>query len=1079
MERFVNREVENELILASAGSGKTYQLTNRYVRLMALGVDPRRVIALTFTRKAAGEFFGAVFVKLASAAASDDVASRLSREIAIDEADSTFFLRALRRFVDCMSELNLGTLDGFFARALRGFSLELGLTPSFRVLDSQGLDTRVAQAQRDLFKRGRFRSASRESIIEALKQSTFGAERASLADATSRILANYHEVFLDNPQREVWGQAGAVWGAPANPWLDPGFDLEQGIEQFMGSLESSELSDKQRARFGGFCEELRRYGPGAKFGANLDFVIKKVLDEWRVEPPESMVIDRKKWAPTLNQWEALRRLVAYVVFQEFETRIKQTQGIYETLAAYEAVYDVALRKRGYLKFSDIPRLLCGSLGAERSDSGGRGTSLLESRDLEYRLDSRFDHWALDEFQDTSRRQLRVIEPLIDEVVQDSSGQRSLFVVGDVKQAIYRWRGGEAGLFDELLDRYNQGPESGIKTRPLNESWRSAPEVVEFVNQVFPMKIPEGVETLRGAIEAWPRARHVSKRTELSGYAAVVSPNENDDSEYKKWGVVASVLKTLAPAQRGLSVGVLLRRNKSVEELANHLRQVAPEIEISSDERRFALKDNALCCLILSILRMAAHPADQLSGGVVQMSPFWRAMEERDWGKEDLRAWVLGKVNLSGFGATARAIRDFLLELEWDVGEFSNARLNALLDFAEVFDESGNRRIDDFLKKSETFVKNIESRPGVTQLMTIHKSKGLGFDVVIAPELDASIGALANRDLIVSTDARKRTEWILTSMPKVIGSADGTYRRALKENEFEERLEALSLLYVAVTRAKQGLYLIVDTPKATSKAENLARYVTDVLGLDAEGTEAAFGKVLYSLGDPAWYASRSEGDVTEKPAAPIDVGRARALLGRRRIRVAPSIEQPIGAFPSFSTSPYIARARGVWVHEAFRRIEWLDEKSDAGDFEISVATPTSSALDVEVLRREVLSVIRAKEIRPLFLRESEHDSVWRERAFEALVDGRWVTGVFDRVNFRCDSEGQARRAQIVDYKTDRIESDLELEAAIRRHIGQMKLYYDVVPKLRNEANIEVEAWLVFTRSALAIRLSAESLSENDN
>nr|MBP6507318.1 UvrD-helicase domain-containing protein [Opitutaceae bacterium] len=127
-------KIGHEMILASAGSGKTYALTNRFVRLLALGAAPERIVALTFTRKAAGEFFDEILKKLAEAASDATKAAKLAEEIGGPVLGTTDFLRLLRGVTDSMHRLHLGTFDGFFARVARNFPLELGLTGEFEVL---------------------------------------------------------------------------------------------------------------------------------------------------------------------------------------------------------------------------------------------------------------------------------------------------------------------------------------------------------------------------------------------------------------------------------------------------------------------------------------------------------------------------------------------------------------------------------------------------------------------------------------------------------------------------------------------------------------------------------------------------------------------------------------------------------------------------------------------------------------------------------------------------------------------------------------------------------------------------------
>ena len=139
------------MILASAGSGKTYALTNRFVELLASGAKPERIAALTFTRKAAGEFFDEILKKLAGAARDDAVAKRLAAEIGVPALRAADFLRLLRGMTDAMHRLSLGTLDSFFARVVRAFPLELGLGGEFEILQEHAARLERRRVLRRMF----------------------------------------------------------------------------------------------------------------------------------------------------------------------------------------------------------------------------------------------------------------------------------------------------------------------------------------------------------------------------------------------------------------------------------------------------------------------------------------------------------------------------------------------------------------------------------------------------------------------------------------------------------------------------------------------------------------------------------------------------------------------------------------------------------------------------------------------------------------------------------------------------------------------------------------------------------------
>ena len=144
---------QNEMIRASAGSGKTFQLTNRYIGLMAHGVEPERIIALTFTRKAAGEFFDAILAKLAKAATDEAFCQELATSPYIPTLRPDDFLQLLRKLVSRMHLLSLGTLDSFFSSILRNFPFEFGLGGGFEILDEHLAASEQLRVYRQVFQR--------------------------------------------------------------------------------------------------------------------------------------------------------------------------------------------------------------------------------------------------------------------------------------------------------------------------------------------------------------------------------------------------------------------------------------------------------------------------------------------------------------------------------------------------------------------------------------------------------------------------------------------------------------------------------------------------------------------------------------------------------------------------------------------------------------------------------------------------------------------------------------------------------------------------------------------------------------
>jgi ATP-dependent helicase/nuclease subunit A len=174
------------MILASAGSGKTFALTDRYVQLLALGADPGRIVALTFTRKAAGEFFDEILKKLARAATDRDFARELANRIGNPDTSSIRFRELLRSVVDTMPQLTLTTFDAFFGRIVRSFPLELGLGGDFEVLEEYGMRLARRRVLQSMFARtGAQPDDAQTEFMEAFKRATFGLEEKQLSAPTT------------------------------------------------------------------------------------------------------------------------------------------------------------------------------------------------------------------------------------------------------------------------------------------------------------------------------------------------------------------------------------------------------------------------------------------------------------------------------------------------------------------------------------------------------------------------------------------------------------------------------------------------------------------------------------------------------------------------------------------------------------------------------------------------------------------------------------------------------------------------------------------------------------------------------
>jgi ATP-dependent exoDNAse (exonuclease V) beta subunit len=1031
------------MILASAGSGKTYQLTNRYVQLLAGGASPGRIAALTFTRKAAGEFFDEILGKLARAAEEPVFAAKLAADIGRQELAPADFAGMLRSVVDSMHQLNLGTLDGFFARVVRAFSLELGLGGDFEILPEQAVHLERRRALRQLFAPSSgVPEGARRDFIEAFKRATFGAEEKSLGRLIDEFVGRNIEVYLAAPNGARWGQAGAIWPGGC-PWLDAKGDRDAAARKLEAALPWDTLAKGQEARWRDFFLELRGWEPGAALPKPVGYIVGHALDVW----PEAgtLMVERRRVSLPAPAASALQRLVAAVVGLELDRRLEMTKGLFAVLRAYEEVYDSAVRRTGRLTFSDLQRLLLpdGPDGAPPLSCRPGGDERLF---IDWRLDARIEHWLLDEFQDTSFGQWSVLRNLIDETVQDPTGSRSFFYVGDAKQAIYGWRGGDSRLFREIHDHYNKASRGVIEVRHLEVSRRSGPAVIAMVNRVF-----GAGEAFRRLFPEEAAARwtgewraHESAKPGLSGFAELRTAA---DKSARLDGTL-EILRETEPLARGLDAAVLVRTNDMASELAEHLRKGGFRAVAESDLG--VGSDNPLTAGLVAMFQVAAHPGDRAAWGHVAMTPLRAALQERGIRNRDgLSLHLLREVHAVGFERTIVRWLDLLDPRLKAEDEFSRERGRQFAEAGRRFDATGSRDLAEFAGfAGEYTVRDAESA-GIIRVMTVHKAKGLGFDLVILPDLEGnSLDIRRREELAVARAADRSVKWVLEWPSQDAWRKDPVLATHAAEAEADACYENLCLLYVAMTRAKRALYMITE-PVGNSKARNFPRLLQDTLG------EA------WSEGDPAWHKAI--------PLAPVHSGGEGIRLAGETMRMPraprrparrPSAERAgavVGAALLFAAEPEGAAAFGAAVHSLLAEVEWCGTPGDAGLLE---AAWRARGTEAGILGAAA-ACLRDPGLAPVWRRPSANAEVWRERSFEAVLDGAWVTGVFDRVIVEREAGGRPTAAWVFDFKTDRIADPADTAAGAERHRPQLEWYRRAAAVLAGLAPSAVQAGIVFT------------------
>ncbi len=988
---------KNLLILASAGSGKTFQLGNRVIGLVAMGVPPEQIVALTFTRKAAGEFADSVLTTLAAAAGEEDVAAGLRRDLALPDAD---FGESLERVVRALPRLTLGTMDSFFAKVVRGFQYELGLTGGkFDLLEGPravaAADEILATILGETLEDG-----GGDDFLHAFRRATIGKEEQGVMEGLRGFVKSWQSRYRAGHDLE-WGPA-ALAGVPLEDWEERKHGLADKVRRGLDGLDYSRKG--QREALEKVIQSLADHTIGSGSLGSAPGMLGNVLEAAGRTNGPLTVKYHKEFLIGGPAGDALRELVNLAARCELAAALHRTRAVREVISVYDALGEKQLRRRGLLGVDDVKVLMGEWVRGE--------DARLRREAVDFRLDARHEHWLLDEFQDTSRADWMGLQPLIDEAAGEGEG--TMFIVGDRKQAIYAWRGGEVGLFDEVINRYRGG---NLQVEPMSESWRSCPEVLALVNRVC-----GDTATMReffgDASTQWRWLEHFTADP-------LTNPAKRGEARVEvvagKWEErlerLGGLLGELGVGERAMTCGVLVRSNAKVREVADDLR--AKGFDVIEEGRREPAKDNPVGIALGHLLKWLANPADAFAREVVEMSPLAASLQAR-FGGHWQQVWegLLGVASETGFAGMIEQVFKPCWA-EWS--DFGRRRAGDVMTALASLDAQGGATP----REAAAWIDRLEvsQSPGIAavQVMTIHKAKGLGFDVVVLPEVP--------NDKVPSSqyfDVAEGDGWITETPPKWARDLIPEMRGAEEAWSASQRYEAFCMLYVALTRSKRGLYVLLEPPSASQDPDkaSLANWLaTSVSSNGQPGT-------VFQSGSPDWVENIPRSSRAKDSAAlpPLTVGVA------RRERTTPSAaKKNTGAAVAHSPTGMIF---GSEVHVAFEQISWVDE-----------AIPVLPAGDGGKVVMELLEI---PAVRSLFERNGQSIDLFREQPIDAIVDGKWLSGVVDRLHLHRDASGAVTRVEVIDFKTDALD---ELDKLVERYAAQMNAYLRVMERAYPDAKVE--------------------------
>jgi exodeoxyribonuclease V beta subunit len=693
---------------ASAGSGKTFALVIRYISLLYMGAKPESILALTFTNKAANEMSARISTVLKELHLKKRSAEleEIAKSIEVDK-EALLMKREIILQQFLAADIKISTIDKFFGQILRKFSLHLGLMPDFTIEEKEDEEKFLKRFLSLVKREGKYK----ELIL-------FSAKESKKLQSIFSFLERLYE--KDGELKHISMQKGDA------------FAIESKILS---------LADNLRELFYA-CETLSDAGKKSLDFKDIQDVIEK---SWLCKESMDYWVFKKCFTARADEIHtALKEHIKFYL-QAKEGYFKE--AYFSLYALFKQAKKEENIQSNLLKFNDVSFYVHQLLRGE-----------IDSEFLYFRLDAKIEHLLLDEFQDTNVLQYNILEPIIDEI---SAGMgvkefKSFFYVGDIKQSIYRFRGGAKELFHHTAKRY------GVQVEALKTNYRSRYQVVDFVNRTFRDKI-------KGYVDQY------SQDEAKTGFVSIL------ESEALLETVVENVFWLLEEGVSQDDIAILTYANDDAFRIEAALSQKDATLDITT-ETSIKLINNTKVSAVIELLKYLYFKEDLYR--VNFLSAIGRGYDE----KIDFQ--------LSLFKPLPIMIREIIKH--YKLGQ-RDENLLKLITLSAAYTD-----IESFLFESESInVDSPSKKSSGIRILTIHKSKGLEFDHVIV--VDRFKGASGDKSSMVFEYDDIFLKELYVKFPDR-ACVDAEYAAALEKEKRLVYEDALNVQYVAFTRAKDSLII---------------------------------------------------------------------------------------------------------------------------------------------------------------------------------------------------------------------------------------------------------------------------------
>ncbi|GAA7827408.1 RecB-like helicase [Helicobacter pylori] len=744
---------------ASAGSGKTFALSVRFLALLFKGANPSEILTLTFTKKATAEMKERIldYLKILQKENLEDEKEKEKSQNILKELEEKYRLnpsfvqnsaqKIYQRFLN--AEIRISTIDAFFQSILRKFCWFVGLSANFEVNE----DTKVHQQQ---LNENFLRALNNEQLEEL---SVFIAQCLSYDSYTSdsilerlRFLKNKLYLFDPNKKEPAFDEKG---------FLDKLRSLNQQIQSVETASDAAKTAIK--------CDDFRGF-----LNSSLTWLEKK--GEYRYF---------KKFKDEIPTLESECEEIENDLKRYYEVR---ESALFKKFPKFIQLYDKATSKIQALDFDAIKDKVHALLN---------GYEEMPAEFFYFRLDSKIAHILIDEFQDTSLNDYKILAPFIDEIkagIGQAKWHRSVFFVGDVKQSIYGFRGSFSSLFESVSkDFYHDN---------LEFNHRSSPLIINYVNTIFKKAYQNSPTAYLE--QKYPKAS--SNKHARDGYVKVSLVA--DERELLLEQILQEAKNLLEHRIDPKDITLLCATNDDALEIKNYLQKnlsaIRPSTESSAKLSQFVeskIIKNAL------EYALAEEP----------YKPFYKhsVLKLAGYLHDDAIA-------LAGFNPKKESVAGFVWKV-MELFELYGECAQICLELAVGCEDA-----NEFLEKLEA--KEIASfKAEGAQIMTIHKSKGMQFPYVIVCE---RLGKPKSNNSNQFLEEYSGTELMrLYYRMKNREVVDKDYARVLDKEEAAKNHEETNVYYVAFTRAELGLIVVAkDKDQKKDKKESKNKGMREKLDL---------------------------------------------------------------------------------------------------------------------------------------------------------------------------------------------------------------------------------------------------------